>query len=368
MNSREFDILSQKIDKLWTRLEDKDDKDAKIEELNQEIATIMSEKDAIVQEKETLKGELTDAKVKNSDLRKDLDKYVEEENRKKNSYEKGKIFADDKVEYLKKRYPKYTVTNTSGSNHTGDCHMKIPLIYDGDKITETILFEWKAGQEAIDGKHIHQTIRDAALHNAMGAILVKESFPKSYEKYDGLFDISADEEKMLTCEPPFDFNSKMFIICTPERIDDAVCALLYRYRGPKIMSDENHEFVSDVVSWVDPILRTYVVPLLHMNRQEYVAQDEKNFKNIIKMKRYCENKRGTSEKLSELLSSFHETLEIFQEGDHKKDNRTLHFGKKGQDHVQHIVSTSFPSTKNNKRASEEDKDKVLGIKRQKVDE
>tara|TARA_B100000212_G_C26900238_1_gene333391 strand:- start:54 stop:449 length:396 start_codon:yes stop_codon:yes gene_type:complete len=131
------------------------------------------------------------------------------------------------------------------------------------------------------------------------------------------------------------------------------------------MSDENHEFVSDVVSWVDPILRAYVVPLLHMNRKEYIAQDEKNFKNLIKMKRYCENKRGTSEKLSELLSNFHETLEIFQEGDHQVANRTLHFNKEGQDHVQHVVSKSFPSTKN-KRASEEDKDKVLGIKRQKI--
>ena len=162
-----------------------------------------------------------------------------------NSYEKGKMFEEHGIypilQQIVTSLPECELKDTRSFSKSGDY-----TIVSKD-VDMTLNIEGKFYEKTILSNHIEQAIRDAENKNAHGSILIYKKLPNYCE--NGIYDMSTDYHNKFPQNSAFDRN--MFIICTPESMQIAVCILMLRLQKKSYeCPDEKVEFYENLVDFI----------------------------------------------------------------------------------------------------------------------
>lgn len=313
MSDLQFQLLSQKIDNVFSSLSTRIDQidenktvkaeNIKLNETIDRLTTSNIDKDTIIQ-----------------NLQSEIEEYKQKENKtnliQANSALKGADFEDNMQSIVTNlcKYDGNITSRTSQTHHSGDNI----VIFQGFKT----VIDWKNRKPDykkrdqslscdIQNDDVKKIMEDAQNVDAHAAILV---YPE-LSKYNGFCDFMYNEPGKGA---PDKFDKKMVIACTPERIYEAFPTLISRYMNaqPKIKTiTEENTIITQNLSKLCHLLMKTVRPIC----EAFGTTDKKNTMNdwgkevgklILNLQNECSDRSDCDANLIALKKEVREIFDV----------------------------------------------------------
>ena len=308
MSDLQFQLLSQKIDNVFSSLStrmDQIDENKTVKAENQKL----NESIKLLTTSNTYKDTII------TNLQEELDDYKRKENQanliQATPALKGAAFEKETLDMFKQIFhlDGNVVSETNKVPHSADKVLSIQNFFKfavDDKKRKVKISQKGVESCDINADDVQKLQHDAKNVNANAAILI---YPK-LDAHNGLYDFAKDDFK---CDSSF--NKNMMMACTPERICEAMLTLMARNdHNIQTITKENTTIVdnllniiSELAPLVKPILQSFAPT--STNSDDLVSWGKRLGMLVHKLRYECETQKQCDANMSTVYKNVHSVLE-----------------------------------------------------------